>query len=147
MGRARKSKQRWPPSECMAVAIVAQPFRLFSALRGMSGAGPPPPTWQPIQEAAPAPPAPPPPPAPVRFCGWCAGRLAQGESLALALNGELWEVCELCYLLSLARQHAWRAHLSPGERATLLEQTRHLTALLAAFAGLADELVRDAAQG
>ncbi|CAK0798723.1 unnamed protein product, partial [Prorocentrum cordatum] len=61
-------------------------------------------------------------------------------SLALALNGQLWEVCELCYLLALARQHAWRAQLTSGERAVLLEQARHLTALLAALAGLADEM-------
>ena len=125
----------------MAVAVVAQPFRLSSALRGMSGAGPPPPAWQPIQEAVPAPPAPPAPRPPERYCGWCSGRLAPGESLALALNGEL------CYLLALARQHAWRARLTPNERAVLLEQTRHLVAVLAALAGLADELVRDAAQG
>ena len=56
-------------------------------------------------------------------------------------------MCELCYLLALARQHAWRARLTPNERAVLLEQTRHLVAVLAALAGLADELVRDAAQG
>ncbi|CAK0807057.1 unnamed protein product, partial [Prorocentrum cordatum] len=60
-------------------------------------------------------------------------------SLALALNGQLWEVCELCYILALARQHARRAQLTPGERALLLEQAPHLTALLAALAGLADE--------
>ncbi|CAK0908265.1 unnamed protein product [Prorocentrum cordatum] len=54
------------------------------------------------------------------------------------------EVCELCYLLALARQHAWRARLTPGERALLLVHARHLTALLAALAGLADEVVQGA---
>ncbi|CAK0846251.1 unnamed protein product, partial [Prorocentrum cordatum] len=60
-------------------------------------------------------------------------------SLALALNGQLWEVCDLGYLLALARQQAGRAQLTPGERAMLLEHARHLTALLAALAGLADK--------
>ncbi|CAK0793447.1 unnamed protein product [Prorocentrum cordatum] len=113
------------------------------------GSGPPPPAWEPIQEAVASPPGPPPgwpPRPPGRYCGWCSGRLSPNESLALALNGQLWEVCELCYLLALARQHAWRARLTPGERAVLLEQARHLTALLAALASLADEVVRDAAQ-
>ncbi|CAK0845909.1 unnamed protein product, partial [Prorocentrum cordatum] len=98
------------------------------------GSGPPPPAWEPIQEAVASPPGPPPgwpPRPPGRYCGWCSGQLGPNESLALALNGQLWEVCELCYLLALARQHAWRARLTPGERAVLLEQARHLTALLA----------------
>eukprot|EP00959_Pyramimonas_sp_CCMP1952_P034931 731516-Pyramimonas_sp.AAC.1 len=84
------------------------------------GSGPPPPAWEPIQEAVAPPPGPPPgwpPRSPGRYCGWCSGRLGPNESLALALNGQLWEVCELCYLLALARQHAWRARLTPGERA------------------------------
>ncbi|CAK0849798.1 unnamed protein product [Prorocentrum cordatum] len=106
------------------------------------GSGPPPPAWEPIQEAVASPPGPPPgwpPRPPGRYCGWCSGRLGPSESLALALNGQLWEVCELCYLLALARQRAWRARLAPGERAVLLEQARHLAVLLAALAGLADE--------
>ena len=74
----------------------------------------------------------------MRYCGWCSGRLAPGESLALSQAGALTEVCELCYLLALCRQHAYRAHFSPGERAVILDQVRHLAAVLAAFAGLAD---------
>ncbi|CAK0832761.1 unnamed protein product [Prorocentrum cordatum] len=98
---------------CAGDVSILLSLEAFSALLGMSdsGSGPPPPAWEPIQQA----------------------------SLALALNGQLWEVRELCYLLALARQHAWRALLTPGERAVLLEQARHLTARLATLAGLADE--------
>ena len=85
---------------------------------------------------------------PARVCGWCAGRLSPGESLALADAGQLYEVCELCYLLALARQSAWKARLNPGERAALLDQARLLAAQLAALAALAGPPARrDASQG
>ncbi|CAK0795565.1 unnamed protein product [Prorocentrum cordatum] len=75
-------------------------------------------------------------PSPVRYCGWCAGPLGRGESLALAEGGSLLEVCELCYIIGLIRQAAWRARLSVEERAPLLDSARLLGALLSALAGL-----------
>ncbi|CAK0851484.1 unnamed protein product, partial [Prorocentrum cordatum] len=75
-------------------------------------------------------------PSPVRYCGWCAGPLGRGESLALAEGGSLLEVCELCYIIGLIRQAAWRARLSVEERAALLDSARLLGALLSALAGL-----------
>ena len=84
---------------------------------------------------------------PVRFCGWCAGRLARGESLALAEGGTLLEVCELCYLLGLTRQAAWRARLSPEERAALVEPARLLGAQLSALAGLEVDAPQGQGQG
>ncbi|CAK0820073.1 unnamed protein product, partial [Prorocentrum cordatum] len=74
--------------------------------------------------------------SPVRYCGWCAGPLGRGESLALAEGGSLLEVCELCYIIGLIRQAAWRARLSVEERAALLDSARLLGALLSALAGL-----------
>ncbi|CAK0847024.1 unnamed protein product, partial [Prorocentrum cordatum] len=75
-------------------------------------------------------------PSPVQYCGWCAGPLGRGESLALAEGGSLLEVCELCYIIGLIRQAAWRARLSVEERAALLDSARLLGALLSALAGL-----------
>ncbi|CAK0838916.1 unnamed protein product [Prorocentrum cordatum] len=75
-------------------------------------------------------------PSPVRYCGWCAGPLGRGVSLALAEGGSLLEVCELCYIIGLIRQAAWRARLSVEERAALLDSARLLGALLSALAGL-----------
>ncbi|CAK0838651.1 unnamed protein product [Prorocentrum cordatum] len=49
-----------------------------------------------------------------RVCGWCGGRLAPGESLAMAEAGGLLEVRELCYLLALARRAAREAVASAG---------------------------------
>ncbi|CAK0904139.1 unnamed protein product [Prorocentrum cordatum] len=78
-----------------------------------------------------------------RICCWCEGRLAPGESLALAEAGGLLEVCALYYLLAFARQAAREARLAPRERALLLEQARHPGAQLAALATLEP----DASQG
>ncbi|CAK0905384.1 unnamed protein product, partial [Prorocentrum cordatum] len=73
-----------------------------------------------------------------RRCSWCLGRLGPHESLALATGGLPAENCELCYLLTLATHHAFRARLTPGERAAVTGRARELTALVAALAWLAD---------
>ncbi|CAK0900956.1 unnamed protein product [Prorocentrum cordatum] len=95
------------------------------------------PAWGTPNRPATSPPPPPDPP-PRRYRSWCGGRLGDAESLALAHEGQLLEVCELCHLLALARQRAWQARLTPRERSVLLEQARYLTAVLAALAGLFD---------
>ncbi|CAK0798868.1 unnamed protein product, partial [Prorocentrum cordatum] len=60
------------------------------------------------------------------------------ESLALAEGGSLLEVCELCYLLALARQAAREARLAPQERALLVKQARLLAAQITALAAAED---------